>query len=280
MNKIFELSAEISEMPVLKQKKSFGGAGISLSTITVIGTIGVPSFDFPSSDWGGSSGGGGGGGNPDNGDDGPGDNINDPNGALDAAKSEINKQIEALKQALQSDLITNEKDIKDAQEVIDALEQTKNTIDLLKDSDNKYRIDVKPGYDGDPTKASGELTFDKETGEFVITIEGTDGQYLPTFAHELEHANQLENGELYVGEDGSIYGYDINDEVDAYDIQHKISTGVYFDTTDLNGKNVNGPYEVTPEEIYKQFPGIYDHLKDNGAGDPEPSEPSHSGSHV
>lgn len=279
MNQIFELSAEISEMPVLKQKKSFGGAGGSLSTVTITATIGGPSFEFPSSDGGGPSGGGGGGGGgtPDNGNDGPGDNINDPNGALDAAKSEINKQIEALKQALQGDLITNEKDIKDAQEVIDALEQTRDTIDLLRDSDNKYRIDVKPDYDGDSTKASGELTFDKDTGEFVLTIEGTDGQYLPTFAHELEHANQLENGELYLGDDGTIQGYDINDEVDAYDIQHKIDTGVYFDTTDLNGKNVDGPYEVTPEEIYNQFPGIYDHLKDNGSGDPEPSR---SGSHV
>lgn len=277
MNGIFKLSDEISEMPVLKQKKSRGGSGGTLSTVTITATIGGPSFEFPSSDGGGGpSGGGGGGGTPDDGNE-PGDNIKDPNGALDAAETIINEQIEALKQALKGNLITGEKDIKDAQEVIDALEQTKDTIELLKNSDNNYRIEVKPNYDEDATKASGDLTFDKDTGEFVFTVEGVGGEFFPTFAHELEHANQLENGELYLGDDGTIQGYDINDEVDAYDIQHKIHTGVYFDTTDLNGNNVDGPYEITPEEIYNQFPGIYDHLKDNGSGDPEPSR---SGSHV
>ena len=110
----------------------------------------------------------------------------------------------------------------------------------------------------------------------MITVEGTDQSNLPVLAHELEHANQLENGELYL-QNGDIAGYDINDEVDAYDIQHKFNFGIGFDVVDLNGNPVtDGPYEVTAEEVYSQFPGVYD----NSGGDNDPrGSLSSSGSH-
>lgn len=284
MNKLFKLSTEISEMSVLKQKQSKGGWGISLSglTITAPGGDNGGGWSFPSS-WqngtgsGGGGGGGGGGGentNPD-----PVDNINDPSGTLEATKGVLTEKIEILQLALKSNLLpANE--LKDVQAVIDALQQSIDTITLLENSEHKYRIDVKPNFDGQPDQANGEFTYDSTTGEFVITIEGIDGEYLPVFIHELEHANQLENNELFLN-NGQIDGYDINDEVAAYDVQHKVVNGIAFDVIDLKGNIVTGPYEITPDAIYDTFPGMYDHLKtpDPGTGGEGSSSNSSGSSH-
>ena len=283
MNKIFKLSTEISEMSVLKQKESKGGWSISLSGITITPPGGDDGggWSFPSS-WqnsGGSNGGGGGGGGEETPNPDPVDNVNDPNGALEATKGALTEKIEALQTALKANLIPA-KDLNDAQAVIDALQQTIDTITLIENSEHKYRIDVKPNFDNDPTKANGEFTYDSKTGEFVITIESTEGAYLSVFAHELEHANQLENGELFLNSNGQIDGYDINDEVAAYDVQHKIDDGIFYNEKDLNGIPVSTPYQVTPEAIYTAFPGVYDHLKPpvTGGGGSAPSSAPSSGS--
>lgn len=274
MKKIFKLSTEISEMSILTQKKSRGGSGersYSLSEVVISNDWhgSGPDWNFPTvpDDYSNSGvfGGGSNSGvetyNPD-----PEDNVNDPNGVLEATKTKMTENIEALKQALNSNLLSG-KDIQDAQEVIDAYQQTKDNIELIQNSENKYRIDVIADFDNDATKANAEFYYDKDTGEFVILVESTNAEYLPLFAHELEHANQLENGELYIDNDGNIKGYDINDEVDAYDVQHKLNFGVGFDSNDLSGNPVNNPYEVTPDEIYNNFPNIYDHLKLDSSGE-------------
>lgn len=115
----------------------------------------------------------------------------------------------------------------------------------------------------------GEFLYDGSTGEYVIRIESTNS--IGVLSHELEHSNQLENGELYLDNSGIIQGYDINDEVDAYTVQHVVDQCIFDNLFDLNGYPVpSEDYEITPQEIYDQFPGMYDELE--GYNNNEPTD--------
>lgn len=263
---LFKISEGISEMPILQQKYSYGGWWGTIETVTITKSA-PPSFSFDSmfSSYPDNSSVGGGGGGETSNPDQPGENINDPNGVVGKTETTIKEQIAGLKMAIQSNLVSG-KDLEDIQKVIDSYQKTLDTLDLMKNSDNKYRFDLKPGYDNDP-KNTAQLSYDSKTGEFVITIENTTD--IGLLAHELEHVNQLENGEITLGKDGMLEGVDIYDEVDAYDIQHKITYGIYYDQIDLTGdpiKDSTIDYKITPEEIWKEYPGMYDDLKPSQGG--------------
>lgn len=252
MKNLFKISTGISEMPITQQKNTSGGFWddtIGLSTVIIGPDPDWPSFSFPSSTPP-TYGSGGGGYEPDPEEN---DNIKDPDKVLESYKNFINEQIASLKEALKLELGDPEK----IQKVIDAYEKSIKTIDLMENSDKKYRIDVKDNYDNNTSQDNAQTTYDTKTGEYVITIEALEnGGDIALLAHELEHVDQIENGELNIDQNGNITGYDIQDEVDAYQQQETIFNGVNF-------------IEITPEYIWETYPGVYDNLKpkDNGGND-------------
>ena len=104
-------------------------------------------------------------------DQGFGDNISDPDRMLDSAKVGLFERIVSIKVPMNRNLITNANDQENAQEVIDALQQTLDTAELLENSDKNYRIEIKSNFDDDPIEANGEFSYDKNTGEYVISVE-------------------------------------------------------------------------------------------------------------
>ncbi|MDH1601818.1 MULTISPECIES: hypothetical protein [Empedobacter] len=265
MKNLFKISTGISEMPIAQQKNISGGFWddtIGLSTVIIDPDPDWPSFSFPSSTPPTYGSGGGGGNEPDPEDN---DNIKDPEKALEQIETKINEKILDMKLYLK--LGAKELDAKDIQKAIDGYEKTLKTIELMKNSDNKYRIDVKDNHDNDPKHSNGEFYYDKKTGEYVILIEGTGEAHLPILVHELEHVDQFENGELGFNEDGSFSAYDAQDEMDAYQQQENF----YFNPID-------GYKEVNSDNFWDDYNkgGVYDYLKpkENGGNDGDTDIPS------
>lgn len=247
MKNLFKISTGISEMPITQQKNISGGFWdntIGLSTAIIEPDPDWPSFSFPSSTPP-TYGSGGGGYDPDPEEK---DNINDPHKLLEGAENKITERITNLKELLKTDLVDKEK----GQKLLDAYEKALKTIELMKDSDKKYRVDIKEDSDGNPNTTSGDFTYDSKTGEYVLTVDNADD--LSLLAHELEHVDQFENGELGFDKNGNLTGYDIQDEVDAYQQQEFFDKGVGYET-------------ITDDSVWEDYPGIYDHLKPNNNGD-------------
>ncbi|MGV0938883.1 hypothetical protein [Empedobacter falsenii] len=256
MKNLFKISTGISEMPITQQKSTSGGFWddtIGLSTVIIGPDPDWPSFSFPSSTPPTYGSGGGGGYEPDPEEN---DNIKDPDKVLETLETKITEKITLMKMLLKAEGANT----KDIQKAIDGYDKTLKTIELMKNSNNKYRIDVKDNYDKDSTKNSGEFTYDTKTGEYVITIEGTSNAHIPVLAHELEHVDQFENGEIGFDKNGNPTGYDLQDEIDAYQQQENFI---------FNG--IQGYKEVNSDNFWDDYNkgGVYDYLKpkENGGGD-------------
>lgn len=285
-NNLDILASELHLVSVSSQETKVGGFDYSIDLPSVIITPeSMPSFDWPSWEPGGdnsydSSYSGGGDIPPNNGNNNSNNNtkpsgVSDPEKLLDGTKNFLKSTIDALK-----GLIENKTAPAGSEEYLSALESAQDTLDKMeKSTDQKFRIE-EISNNGDKF-LDANISYDKETKEIVFSIENISGVYgYELVAHELTHIEQLMNGELKI-EDGQIVGYDINDEVEAYQRQHDIFYGSQSGNFDMNGKAYpDGDYKVTPEDIYNKYPGIYNDLpeqnlnKPNGGSEESVSEPS------
>lgn len=266
------LASELHLVSVLSQETKVGGFDYSFTLPSVVITPSEPSFNWPSWEPGGdnsydSSYGGGGdippnSGNNSNNDPKP-SGVSDPEKLLDGTKNFLKSTIDALK-----GLIENKTAPAGAEEYLSALESAQDTLDKMeKSTDQKFRIEGIPN-NGDKF-LDANISYDKDSKEVVFGIENISGVYgYELVAHELTHIEQLMNGELKI-ENGTIVGYDINDEVEAYQRQHDIFYGSQSENFDMNGKPYpDGDYKVTPEDIYNKYPGIYDDLPEHNLSKP------------
>ncbi|MGQ8869191.1 hypothetical protein [Myroides sp. TSA_177.3] len=247
-------------MAIYQQKKTKGGHWSGTTTLpTIIIPPGGPdpSFywswgDFSFSDPGFSYGGGGGG-------IGGGDSdyptnqgdINDPHNMMDFTENYLKDNLEAIKNLIDNGAIDPIK----GKALMDAYQKGLDILDRLRDSDKNYRFDVNPDYHEPGKNPKGGTSYDPNTNEYVVTIPGTPSQYLGLLMHELEHLNQIENGELSFDKNGNFADYDVMDEVNAYQFQEYIEQGTGYKTITpddvLNMTEINDEGEV--EYIYKEF---------------------------
>lgn len=261
------LANELQIVPLKTQKGKVGGFDYSVTLPEITISASAPGFSF-SFDWGsfssgypgdnnsGGAGGGSGSGSGGSGSGGSGNdnsNINDPDNLLDKTKNYLKTTIDALKE-----LIDSGKAPSGTQEYLKALEQTQETLDKMESSDQKYRIDEMSNNGDDINDAN--VSYDSQTGEIVLSLENGSSNDYSLIIHEITHIEQLMNGDLWI-ENGNITGYDINDEVEAYQKQHDVYYGPDASKFDLGGNPYpDGDYRVTPEDISKYHPGIYDNL--------------------
>lgn len=263
MKNIFELSKDIKEMAIYQQKKTKGGHWSGTTTLpTIIIPPGGPdpSFywswgDFSFSDPGFSYGGGGGG-------IGGGDSdyptnqgdINDPHNMIESAEDLLKNLMEQLKGYMDrgfGDPVKNK-------EVMDAYQKGLDLLNMLKDSGKNYRFDIDTEGKND-TKGLGGTGYDPNTGEYVITMPvALSRESLGLFMHELEHLNQIENGELSYDKYGNPVDYDIMDEVNANQFQEYFDRGAGYrtltpeDVLNMTHKNEKGE-EVFTYEYFRSL---------------------------
>lgn len=297
------LSKELNVVSLKVTEEKIGGFSYSVTLPSVIITPDPPSLEWSWGDWNwsgdwwengggdndpsydGSIGGGVGGGtggnnggndpNPNPGNGGTEDpNVKDPNKLLDNTKSFIDSSIESLKKLIQSGAAPS-----GAEEYLKTLENAQNTLDKMNNSGQKYRIDEIP--DNGDKNLDAYVSYDSKTGEIVLGIENIpDSSSIDLIIHELTHIEQLMNGDLWI-ENGQIKGYDINDEVEAYQNQHDAKYGAFSGKYDLDGNDYpDGNYKVTPEDILNKYPGFYDDLPEHNWSKPSGSSgiPSESAS--
>lgn len=256
------LANELQIVPLKTQEGKVGGFDYSVTLPEITISASAPGFSF-SFDWGsfssgypgdnnsGGAGGGSGSGSGGSGNDNS--NINDPDNLLDKTKNYLKTTIDALKE-----LIDSGKAPSGTQEYLKALEQTQETLDKMESSDQKYRID-EMSNNGDNIN-DANVSYDSQTGEIVLSLENGSSNDYSLIIHEITHVEQLMNGDLWI-ENGNIAGHDINDEVEAYQKQHDVYHGPNAGKVDLGGNPYpDGDYRVTPEDIFKYHPGIYDNL--------------------
>lgn len=196
---------------------------------------------------GGSVGGNGYGG--DNGDN----KVDDPNNLLGGLKETIESKLQELRVLKIVGGESVDKLIKAHEDVIKIINNINENPSSYGD---KIRIVIED-TDNDRSIDSGYITRDSEG--YKIALDSREN--LGLLVHELVHLEQIRTGKLAIGIDGTFSGYDINDEVEAYDLQHKIDKGIMYEYRDLTGDVVNGGYKVTAEQVFSEYPGIYDHLR-------------------
>ena len=185
------------------------------------------------------------------------DDIDDPGDILTDLRDDYSKNIAALKDEKLLEMLS-EDDKLDAKEVLKQYERTLETLNMMDKSQYKFKVEQTVS-NGD-SRIDGSFTYDSHNKQFVISVETGDLNN-SVLAHELEHVRQFLEGRLTLDSEDNITGYSMQDEIDAYNVQHKIEKGVFYDEFDLTGDKVsNGDYIITADEIKKEFPGIYDNL--------------------
>lgn len=262
------LAKELKEVPLAKQKKIVGGNGSIVSLPEVVVTASYPDNEWDDDFWealgpsvpdenqdrnddSGTP-------NEDNTVNPLNENVNDKDQILDQYKSNLDAQIGVLEDMKLNQELLDQLGytIEDVDSRLEDLKDSKDVLDLMEKSENNYRIEYKES-DGD-SKNDADFSYDKDTNEYVISIEQFDTSLL---AHELTHVQQFENGDISFDEYGNSTGYSLEDEVEAYNNQHDMAYGMNSDKVDLNGNPVeSGDYEVTGEDVLNAFPGLYDNL--------------------
>ncbi len=270
-NNLNDLASELKIASVTEQQEmAVAGMGIGSRTFTIPTIVVTPSSNFPNSDFwndlsdifggdgypsnGGGGGGGGTGGNggnggngngPDDDDPKPGENIKDPNGVVSKTKSTLKALLDGAK--------ASGVNTKEAKAYMESLQQALDTIDRLENSDLKCRVELE-NSNGDNMN-NAWIEYDSTTGELVLHVESNAVSDMALIAHEMIHFGQFLDGSLWIGADGEITGYDLMDEVDAYQIQHDIFYGIGSGLFDVFGNPVpGGGYRVTPEDLIKLDP--------------------------
>lgn len=183
--------------------------------------------------------------------------IVDPGDILTNLKDDYSKNIAALQDENLLKMLS-EDDRLDAKEVLKQYERTLNTLEMMDKSE--YTFKIQRTVNDNNSQIDGSFRYDSINNEFIIYVETGDANNV-VLAHELEHVRQFLEGRLALDSEGNITGYSMQDEIDAYNVQHKIEKGVFYDEFDLTGDKVSGgDYVITADEIKKEFPGIYDNL--------------------
>jgi hypothetical protein len=184
--------------------------------------------------------------------------VTDPNSLISNSKDYLKGQIDNLKN-IEPKPESLEDYIKTLEKVQYLLENT------LKN--NEYDIRFELFIDD---KDAG-LEYDANKKEIVIGINENLDQWdrIKMLSHELTHLDQLKKGELWI-EDGKMKGYDIQDEVAAFQMQHDVHYGRDAKNFDLAGNPVeSGDYKVTAEDVKNLSPDIYGNLSDDPISKPK-----------
>lgn len=276
------LSGELQILPLVKQKKTKAGYNLPTVSCTTysppnerdwedeIGNGGTPDYGDHDDDGNGQL--------PKDWDDKyvlgyPGANIEDSSGAVESFKAKITSQIEAIKGFLESGALSKH-GITDAtlKYQSEILQRCLVTVGHMETSD-KYAFEIITGenLDNDAKSNEGYVIFNQDTGRFELHIE--DANDVTMMAHELMHIGQLLTGDLWLEQTQNglelIGGHSIEDEAEAYQLQHILTHGIEAGNKDLSGNLVpGGNYKVTVDEVLKHHPGMYDSIPrtDNEAG--------------
>jgi len=168
--------------------------------------------------------------------------IEDPQGIYKAYKTALLTDLDATKAKIQN---FGTSPILDLQKMVNywrirqgALEKAIADVKAIEASTQNYKfISMPPDANG---KLQGETSYDVANNQIVIAFpQSTQGkEHLGLKAHEVHHAVQFLAGKLSfdktTGKGGVLY--DLQDEVECYQIQYPLETNeVYYGTVDIDG---------------------------------------------
>jgi hypothetical protein len=175
-------------------------------------------------------------------------NMEDPDGVYRAYVTRLNEQKTILTQYLTNNTNGNlERKLKEIKTAI-------TELDKLGKSTTQFRLERLTG-----NEQSGYTEYNPATGRVVIAMpnefiinNGYKGSMLGIESHEFKHAYQFIRGRISFNRTTGSAGilYDLMDEVEAYERQYIIDSGIRYGQIDFYGNDVNANnYEITPSIV-------------------------------
>lgn len=177
----------------------------------------------------------------------PGSNINDEGGVLSNFKSKVSEMIRLMPSTNNPAQDHYLDVLKDMQSIMDRIEDSSLPLDIIESPNVNDKMD-------------GFLSYDQETKRYFISLD--ENASIDLIGHELKHVEQLMDGALYYdSKTNDIGGYDLNNEVEAYQTQNDLDHGILSGFYDLEDRYVeSGDYKVTQEDVINHSPEYYGNL--------------------